>query len=100
MQKCQSLTILAVYPDKDLSSWETHKKEYPKNWIVSRYASEENMDSYNLPAIPNLYLLDQSKRVLLKDAPIESIEEYLSNHIKKANYENDKDYSRPLSCHP
>lgn len=100
MQKCQSLTILAVYPDRDLSSWETHKKEYPKNWIVSRYASEENMDSYNLPAIPNLYLLDQSKRVLLKDAPIESIEEYLSNHIKKANYETDKDYSRPLSCHP
>lgn len=33
---------------------------------------------YDLQASPTLYLLDKNKRVLLKDAPIEQIEQYLT----------------------
>lgn len=34
---------------------------------------------YDLKALPTLYLLDSKMKVLLKDAPIERIVEYLDN---------------------
>lgn len=72
-----NLTLLAVYPDEELTEWEEHKAEYPEKWVVCRYASEQYAEAYNLPAIPNLYLLDSKKSVIFKDAPIEEIETYL-----------------------
>lgn len=71
------LTILAVYPDEDLTSWEKHKEEFPSTWIVARYADGKEREKYSLPAIPSLYLLDRGKKVALKDAPIEQVEYYL-----------------------
>lgn len=52
------LTVLALYPDKGQLL--------------------RNKELYDLRAIPTLYLLDSNKRVLLKDAPVERIEQYLS----------------------
>ena len=34
-------------------------------------------------AIPSLYLLDAEKRVLMKDAPVEKVLQYLDNNIEK-----------------
>lgn len=78
----RSLTLLAVYPDKNLRSWNAHKDEFPSAWTTSRYASDKWRDAYNLPAIPSLYLLDNRKTVIYKDAPIETIEAYLEKHCK------------------
>ncbi|MEF9924367.1 MAG: DUF5106 domain-containing protein, partial [Muribaculaceae bacterium] len=36
----------------------------------------------DLKAIPSLYLLDKDKKIILKDATIEIIENYLQNKIK------------------
>ena len=36
--------------------------------------------AYDLPAIPALYLLDRSKRVLVKDRPVEVIEAWLGRN--------------------
>ena len=33
---------------------------------------------YDLKAIPTIYLLDSSKRVILKDVPVEVAEEWLA----------------------
>jgi hypothetical protein len=34
---------------------------------------------YDLKAMPTLYLLDKDKKVLLKDAPVEQVEQYLAH---------------------
>lgn len=78
-----SLILLALYPDEDLGAWKRHKDEYPKNWIVARYASSEERTAYYLPAIPCFYLLDTTGKVLLKDAPVDKIEDAL-RHLKDA----------------
>lgn len=66
----KKLTILTVYPDKDLEGWQEHLQELPAEWIHT-YNPEgqiRNGSMYDLKAIPTLYLLDKNKRVLVKDA--------------------------------
>ena len=79
LQKEGLLRVLAIYPDEDLSAWERHLGENPREWITARYASTEDTEAFYLPAIPNLYLLDKGKMVLLKDVSIEQIEIFLEN---------------------
>ena len=76
------LKLLALYPDEDLGSWTRHKDEYPSTWIAARYAKKADREYYHLPAIPSLYLLDKNKKVLLKDATVEAVEEYLRKVIE------------------
>jgi hypothetical protein len=70
-QKIQSteLKLLSIYTDKDEKLWLDHLKEYPGSWIQGRdddeYLYRNNV--YDLRAIPTIYLLDESKNVLLKD---------------------------------
>jgi len=75
------LTILAIYPDKDIELWKKHYNEYPDNWINVYDEATILMDDevYDLKAIPTLYLLDGDKSVILRDAPFEEIEYYLNN---------------------
>ncbi len=70
---CGKITILAIYPDEDLSEWKKHNGQLPKTWIEARYMSQKDRDKYDLPAIPNLYLLDSNKKVIIKDGNIEEI---------------------------
>lgn len=81
----RSLTILSLYPDKDLTAW--LEIEYPESWINGYDQNQliENNELYDLKAIPTLYLLGKNKVVILKDASIENIENWLNknNHRKK-----------------
>lgn len=70
------LTVLAVYPDGDLSLWT--KTTYPPAWINGSNPALSGARLYDLKAMPTLYLLDRNKRVLLKDAPVERIEKWLA----------------------
>ncbi len=71
-----NVSILALYPDEDLTLWRAIS--YPKGWINACDNGVVKRDRlYDLKAIPCLYLLDSDKRVILKDATIERIEEYL-----------------------
>ncbi|MDO4164532.1 MAG: DUF5106 domain-containing protein [Bacteroides sp.] len=72
--KSGRLRVLALYPDEDLQAWEEQAYSLPSEWITARYARPAESERYDLPAIPNLYLLDRHKKVLLKDAPVEQIE--------------------------
>ena len=80
--KSGRLKLLALYPDEDLGAWTRHKDEYPSTWIAARYAKKADREYYHLPAIPSLYLLDKTKKVLLKDATVEAVEEYLRKVIE------------------
>lgn len=78
--KSNKLKILAVYPDEDLDAWKEHVSVMPKDWINSydKSVSLKNDEIYDLKAIPTLYLLNKEKKVLLKDATFQQIENYLS----------------------
>lgn len=77
--KEKKLQILAVYPDADLTLWRNKLSEIPSTWIAAYDAGQKitHQNLYNLNAIPTLYLLDQNKKVILKDAPWQAIEAYL-----------------------
>ena len=76
----KQLQILSLYPDTDLEEWNRHLYDFPKEWIngYDKKQMIENKNLYDLKAIPTLYLLDKNKIVLLKDATVAEIEEYLN----------------------
>ncbi len=81
-----TLAILAVYPDQDLTEWRDHTKDFPANWINSydKTLTIKTDELYDLKAIPTLYLLDGSKKVVLKDVmSIPLIEETIYNNLQQ-----------------
>lgn len=78
-----ALRILAVYPDADISLWK--RGDYPGIMINGYDATQTIMEQelYDLKAIPTLYLLDKDKRVILKDVPVEQVEEWLQKALNK-----------------
>jgi thiol-disulfide isomerase/thioredoxin len=77
----KQLTVLAIYVDKDEKTWLDHLSEMPSTWTQGRDQGEYLYKNriYDLRAIPTLYLLDQDKKVLLKDCLLISlIEEKLN----------------------
>lgn len=80
----KELTVLAVYPDEDLTAWKEHLPEMPVKWIngYDKEVTLKNDEVYDLKAIPCLYLLDKNKTVLLKDASYEQLEAYLYHNLK------------------
>lgn len=72
------LKVVSIYPDDDLKLWK--RTGYPTAWINGHNSTLSDEQVYDLKAIPTLYLLDQSKRVLLKDASIQQIEQWGFTH--------------------
>lgn len=69
------LAVLNIYIDEDLQGWKEYMSVYPEEWyngfdpdLVIRTDK-----TYNVRAIPSLYLLDSDKTVLLKDATPEKV---------------------------
>ncbi|MBQ9137693.1 MAG: DUF5106 domain-containing protein [Alistipes sp.] len=72
------LKVVALYPDEDLTLWRAHP--LPKGWIngYDKGCKVESNRTYDLRAIPALYLLDRDKTVLVKDSTsIPQIEQVL-----------------------
>jgi thiol-disulfide isomerase/thioredoxin len=74
----KKLTIVAVYPDEDLTEWNIYLAQVPGEWInaYDKGAKVQNEEIYDLKAIPTLYLLDKDKKVILKDTTVELLENY------------------------
>ncbi len=78
------LTILTVYPDHDLQLWRNHLPALPPNWI-NAYDKNSNITKqklYDLKYIPSIYLLDRNKKVILKDASVQSVENFFTSSIR------------------
>ena len=72
------LKLLSVCVEGKTPAWE--KAEFPAGWIDG-YDADQRLTReqvYDLKAMPTLYLLDAEKRVILKDASFEQVEERLS----------------------
>ena len=69
------LLVVNVYPDEDLEAWLDYLPNYPDNWVCGHDAEQILFSDtrYWLRAIPSLYLLNQEKRVVLKDAPLDQV---------------------------
>ncbi|ADV44458.1 hypothetical protein Bache_2493 [Bacteroides helcogenes P 36-108] len=76
----KQLQILSLYPDEELDEWKRHLSDFPLEWINGHDANQviKENNLYDLKAIPTLYLLDKDKKVLLKDATVTEINQYLS----------------------
>lgn len=74
-----SLKVLNIYPDEDLGEWYAYMSHYPKEWINAYDANLilHSNTTYNIRAIPSIYILDEEKNVLCKDAPLEVALNYL-----------------------
>jgi thiol-disulfide isomerase/thioredoxin len=71
MVQSGKLKILAIYVDKQLNLWRNNHIKYPADWIYAydhKYILRDN-SIYGIRAIPSFYLLNNEKRVLMKDAP-------------------------------
>ena len=79
------LAVVNMYVDEDLEQWRSYLKAYPKSWKSGFDPTFTLQDSekYNIRAIPSLYLLDENKVVLLKDAPLEKVMSRLEKEIGK-----------------
>ena len=78
------LKILSVYPDEDLAVWKKENSSIPSLWInaFNPGGVVKKDEIYDLKAIPSLYLLDQNKRVILKDAFFEDVEHFIATNAK------------------
>jgi len=76
-----TLKIVTVYVNDDLEAWKKHASDVSPSWIYS-YDAEQKINSeaiYNIKQFPTLYLLDNEKKVILKDTTFEKLEEHLKN---------------------
>lgn len=69
MIKDGRLTLLSIYIDEDVAEWFKGLADYPDEWITGYNQDLAIRDAllYDVRAIPSLYLLDSSKRVIFKD---------------------------------
>lgn len=70
-----TLKVADIYIDEDLSLWKERMASYPKTWI-NGYDPTFTIRTdrlYAVRALPSLYLLDEEKKVLLKDALPEQV---------------------------
>lgn len=77
--KAGKLTVLAVYTEGNQEVWKRTLSDLPQGWTVgSDHETVKQGALYDLKAMPSLYLLDGTKRVLLKDAPYAKIREEIA----------------------
>lgn len=77
--KAGKLTVLAVYTEGNQEVWKRTLSDLPQGWTVgSDHETVKQGALYDLKAMPSLYLLDGSKKVLLKDVPYAKIREEIA----------------------
>lgn len=77
------ITVLTVYPDDNLEEWNSFLPQLPSNWL---HAYDKGMvitkqKLYDLRFMPAIYLLDRHKKVIFKNATVESVENFFTNDI-------------------
>ena len=80
--KRQDVAVLAMYADNDYEAWKKDVRTYPTNWIDAYSPDGEITQKllYYIPATPSFYLLDANKKVILKDAPLDTVLAFLQQN--------------------
>lgn len=74
----RQLTVLAVYPGENKRLWQTMAQHMLPTWEIGMDESQTiyNKELYDILGFPSIYLLDQHKTVILKDASLTALEKY------------------------
>jgi thioredoxin-related protein len=74
-----NVVLLAIYPDGERKIWEQYAENIPNNWIngIDLEKTILKRSLYDLKASPTIYLLDQNKKILLKDTDLPKLLTYL-----------------------
>ena len=67
-----AISVLAIYPYSDSDMWKTKKSRMPATWTEG-YSPDGQIttdDIYYIKSVPSVYLLDEQKRVVLKNPSI------------------------------
>lgn len=73
-----TLTLLAVYTEGNETVWRNTLSEIPSSWLVATdNGIIKSKALYDLKAMPSLYLLDNTARVLIKDGTLEEVRDAL-----------------------
>lgn len=74
----RQLTVLAVYPGENKRLWQTMAQHMLPTWEIGMDESQTiyNKELYDILGFPSMYLLDQHKTVILKDASLTALEKY------------------------
>lgn len=75
----ENTCMLAIYPDGEMEKWKDYQSQIPDSWIngIDPDQTLIKKQLYDLKASPTIYLLDKHKKVLLKDANINQVLQYL-----------------------
>lgn len=79
-QNIPSLLLVAICMEGDMDTWKRGCAALPAAWVHG-YDSKNVLiekELYSLRSLPSLYLLGEDKMVLLKDAPIGKVLDYLN----------------------
>ena len=76
------LKVLAIYPFGDRPLWESYKHEIPNVWMNGIVPEAEIIQNkvYDVRATPTIYLLDEDKKVLLKDSDLTTVALFFSGN--------------------
>lgn len=75
------LSVVNLYIDLELDKWRACVTDYPSDWhngYDQSYIIRTDV-TYNVRAIPSLYVLDREKKVIMKDAPAEKALAFLDS---------------------
>lgn len=78
-----TVVLINIYIDQEIDKWREYEPTYPRTWITGydwQYTIREEQ-TYDVRAIPSLYLLDSEKKIIMKDAPTERVLRYLDNKL-------------------
>ena len=75
------LALVTICTEGDMDVWKEFQKFLPSTWVNGYDARNELMESeaYFLRSLPAIYLLGEDKQVLLKEASIDEVINYLLN---------------------
>ena len=78
------VAVVNIYIDEDFEAWREYLPNYPANWLTGfdPLMVLRDGESYNIRAIPSVYLLGSDKTVILKDTPTERLLGYLQTHLQ------------------
>lgn len=74
-----TLSVLAIYTENNEQVWNHIKNQLPTNWLIgSDHGFIREKALYDLKSIPSLYLLDNKRRVVVKNGSWEEINQVIT----------------------
>jgi hypothetical protein len=80
----KKLTVLAVFPDDDIETWNEYTCHIPSQWIngYDKGVKIHTEGIFLIKSFPTLYLLDKDKKIRMKEMSFKELENVLENIYK------------------